>query len=104
VLKKDATALITFPHWASQRYYGDPTHKEPFSEMGFYYLSKEWRKTQAKHTDSEFNHNGYSCDFACTWGYNLRQDLNVRGQDYNQFAAANYKEVIQDIVSTLKKI
>lgn len=103
VLKKGAKATLIFPHWASNRYYGDPTHKEPFSEMGFYYLSKEWRAIQAPHTDIEFNKNGYSCDFECTWGYNMRQDIMSRNQEYQQFAMANYKEAVQDIIATLVK-
>jgi len=103
VMKKDAKMTLIFPHWASNRYYGDPTHKEPFSEMGFYYLSKEWRKTQAPHSDSEFFDKGYSCDFHCTWGYNLRQDIMARNQEFQQFAMANYKEVINDIVATCIK-
>lgn len=103
VLKKGGKATLIFPHWASNRYYGDPTHKEPFSEMGFYYLSKEWRATQAPHADKKWNKNGYNCDFEVTWGYNLRQDLLTRNQEYQQNAIANYKEACQDIISTLVK-
>lgn len=103
VMKKDAKLSLIFPHWNSNRYYGDPTHKEPFSEMGFYYLDKEWRKVQAPHSDSEFFENGYSCDFHCTWGYSLRQDLMTRNQEYQQFAMQNYKEVLTDIVATCIK-
>jgi cyclopropane fatty-acyl-phospholipid synthase-like methyltransferase len=103
VMKKGAKATLIFPHWCSNRYYGDPTHKEPFSEMGFYYLSKEWRDTQAPHTDSKWNPNGYSCDFSCSWGYQLRPDIVTRNQDYQQNAMSNYKEVIQDIIATLVK-
>ena len=51
VMKKGAKATLVFPHWCSNRYYGDPTHCEPFSEFGFYYLSKDWRATQAPHSD-----------------------------------------------------
>jgi len=103
VLKKKGKATIIFPHWASNRYYGDPTHCEPFSEMGFYYLSKEWRDTQAPHSDKKWNKNGYSCDFEATWGYNLRQNLITRNQEYVQNAIANYKEACQDIIATLIK-
>lgn len=103
VMKKGAKATLIFPHWCSNRYYGDPTHKEPFSEMGFYYLSKEWRVTQAPHTDKENNPNGYSCDFDATWGYSMRQDVTLRSQEYQQFAMANYKETITDIIATITK-
>ena len=103
VMKKGAKAQLIFPHWCSNRYYGDPTHKEPFSEMGFYYLSKEWRLQQTPHTDSSVNKNGYKCDFEATWGYNMRADITTRNQEYQQNAMANYKEVCQDIVATLVK-
>ncbi len=103
VLKKGGKATLIFPHWCSNRYYGDPTHKEPFSEMGFYYLSKEWRATQAPHSDKKWNKYGYDCDFDASWGYQLRQDLLTRNQEFQQNAMANYKEVIQDIIATLVK-
>lgn len=101
VMKPAAKATLVFPHWASTRYYGDPTHKEPFSEMGFYYLSREWRKGNAPHTDKEHNPNGYDCDFEATWGYAMHAALNTRNQEYQQFAMANYKEAVQDIIATL---
>ena len=103
VLKKDAKMNLIFPHWASQRYYGDPTHKEPFSEFGFYYLDKNWRKTQSPHADKEFNPKGYDCDFHCTWGYNLRQDLMSRNHEYQVYAMSNFKEAINDIIATCTK-
>lgn len=103
VLKVGAKATLIFPHWASNRYYGDPTHCEPFSEMGFYYVSKEWRDSQAPHSDSKWNKNGYSCDFSATWGYTLRQDLMSRNQEYVQLALQTQKEAAQDIIATLVK-
>jgi SAM-dependent methyltransferase len=103
VLKKGGKLELIFPHWASNRYYGDPTHKEPFSEMGFYYLDVNWRKQQAPHSDIEFNKNGYSCDFSCTWGYSMRQDLLSRNQEYQQYAMSNFKEAINDIIATCIK-
>lgn len=103
VLKPGAGCQIIIPHWSSNRYYGDPTHKEPFSEMGFYYLSREWRKTQAPHADSEFNPDGYSCDFEATWGYSLHQTLLTRNAEYQQHALTFWKEAAQDIIATVKK-
>lgn len=103
VLKVGAKATLIFPHWCSNRYYGDPTHKEPFSEMGFYYLSKEWRMSQAPHSDAKWQKGGYNCDFEAGWGYNMRQDIMSRNQEYQQNAMQNYKEVCQDIVATLTK-
>lgn len=103
VLKTGAKATIIIPHWCSNRFYGDPTHCEPFSEMGFYYLSKEWRDSQAPHTDKKWNKNGYNCDFEATWGYSLRQDLLTRNQEYQMIALQTQKEAAQDIIATLVK-
>lgn len=103
ILKPGAKATLIFPHWASNRYYGDPTHKEPFSEMGFFYLKKAWRDQNAPHADSEHNPNGYSCNFDATWGYAIRADLQARNPEYQQYALSNFKEAAQDIIATLTK-
>lgn len=103
VLKKGGKCTLIIPHWASQRYYGDPTHCEPFSEMGFYYLSKEWRKAQAPHADKEFNPNGYDCDFECTWGYSTHPALATRNAEYQQFAMQWFLEARQDLHANLTK-
>ena len=101
---------LIFPHWASQRYYGDPTHKEPFSEFGFYYLSKDWRigkegvtAANAPHADKTWNPNGSDCHLTATWGYSLRQDLSSRNQEYQNYAILNFKEACQDIIATIVK-
>jgi len=103
VLKVGSKCALIFPHWCSHRYYGDPTHKEPFSEMGFYYLSKAWRATDAPHSDITWNKNGYTCDFECTWGYSMNQALISRNQEYQQNALAFYKDAAQDMIATLVK-
>lgn len=103
VLKPGAKASLIFPHWNSNRYYGDPTHKEPFSEMGFYYLSRAWRDGNAPHTDIAHNPHGYDCNFEATWGYAVRQDLISRNQEYQQYALTNFKDAAQDIIATLTK-
>lgn len=101
VMKPGAKCTLIFPHWSSNRYYGDPTHCEPFSEMGFYYLSRTWRLQETPAVDVSYNVNGYSCDFECTWGYSLHQTLLARNAEYQQFALQNYKEAAQDIIATL---
>lgn len=98
VLKNGCKAQIIVPHWASCRAYGDLTHQwPPVSEFWFYYLSKEWRDQNAPHND------GYTCDFQATWGYAMRPDLATRNQEFQQFAMANYKEALTDIIATLVK-
>lgn len=96
VMAPDAKCTLILPHWASSRYYGDPTHKEPFSEFAFYYLSRDWRKDNAPHVP-------YTCHFECTWGYSMHPNIQTRHQEYQQFAMQNYKEACQDIHATLVK-
>jgi SAM-dependent methyltransferase len=104
VLKPGGAITIIVPHWASNRAYGDPTHQwPPVSEMWFYYLSREWRKANAPHTDKANWAAGFDCDYDATWGYSMRQDLLVRNQEYQQYAITNFKEAAQDLMATLKK-
>lgn len=105
ILKPGAQCQLIFPHWASSRYYGDPTHKEPFSEWGFFYLNKQWRLDQgnAPHADASVNPAGYSCDFDWTYGYSLHQLLQNRSPDVQQFALTWGKEAAQDIFATITK-
>lgn len=104
ILKPDAKALIIVPHWSSGRAYGDPTHQWPaWSDMAAYYLKREWRESQAPHTDAKNWPPGYSCDFEATWGYSFRNDAEFmsRNDHYKQYAMANYRDVIQDCVMTV---
>ena len=98
VLQPGGKCTVIVPHWASCRAYGDLTHQwPPVSEFWFYYLSKDWRLANAPHND------GYDCNFQATWGYAMRPDLSVRNSEFQQFAFANYKEAIQDLIATLIK-
>jgi hypothetical protein len=102
IMKPGAKATIVTPHWASNRAYGDPTHQWPaVSEMFFYYLKRDWRDTQAPHTDKKHWPHGFDCDFDAVWGYNFHPALNVKNDEYKQFAMAWYKDAIFDIIATL---
>jgi len=103
VMAPGAKCSLIIPHWSSTRYYGDPTHKEPFSEMGFYYLSKEWRMANAPHADKEVNPHGYDCNFIAVWGNGMHPSIVQRSPDFQQFAMAWFKEAIHDIHATLTK-
>lgn len=104
VLKHDASCTLVIPHWSSNRYYGDPTHKEPFSEFGFYYLDKNWRAVNAPHADIAHNPKGYSCHLACTWGYALHPSLAVRNAEYQQHAQQFWIEARQDMHANVKAV
>lgn len=105
ILKPGGKATIIFPHWCSTRFYGDPTHKEPFSEMGFYYLSKDWRAGNSPHCDSRTapGPHSYNCDLEASWGYSMHQALMSRNSEFQQDAMAWKKEAVQDIIATVKK-
>jgi ubiquinone/menaquinone biosynthesis C-methylase UbiE len=95
VLKPEGKALMIAPHWASARAYGDMTHQwPPVCEFWFLYMNKGWRDVNAPH--SGYNDNVH---FEIGYNYNYRPDVADRGQDYVNYAVANYKEVAQDIVS-----
>lgn len=104
VMKVGAKASVATPYWCSNRAYGDFTHQwPPVSEMWYYYLSKEWRKVNAPHNDIEYNPDGYSCDFDCTWGYTLHQQIIPKSQEAQVYALTFYKEAAQDLLSTMVK-
>lgn len=104
VLKPAAKCTIITPHWASCRAYGDPTHKwPPVSEFLWYYLKRDWRLTQAPHTDIQHSKDGFSCNFEVTWGYGLEPNVANRNQEYQQMAIQYYKEACTDMVATLTK-
>jgi SAM-dependent methyltransferase len=104
VIKKDAKVSISFPHWCSMRHYGDPTHCEPFSELGFFYLNKEWRDKNAPHTDIKWNEQGYNCNFETTWGYSVRADLIEKEKEVIEEAIRKEKEAAQDVIANMIKL
>jgi hypothetical protein len=104
VLKVGGQMTIIVPHFGSSRAYGDPTHVwPPMGEMWFYYLDKNWRTSQAPHTDKSNWDKGYDCDFMATWGYSMNPAITTRNQEFQQFAMSFYKEAINDIHATLTK-
>ncbi len=108
VLVKGGKATIITPHWASHRAYGDPTHQwPPVSEMWYCYLLREWRRTQAPHTDIEWNRKGFNCDFdwqnAHTFDTTANGKFVGRNPEYISFALANYRDCVQDLIATITK-
>lgn len=101
VMMPGAKLFLILPHWASNRYYGDPTHKEPWSEMAFYYLDKNWRAANAPHSDKQHNPNGFECDWEFNVGYGLHPDIIPKNAETQQFALKFYKEAATDMISTL---
>lgn len=105
VLRPGATCQIIVPHWASCRAYGDPSHQwPPVGEFWFYYLDRGWREQNAPHTDIKHIPEGFACNFNATWGYSLHPGIVVKNQEYQQMAVQYYKEAVQDMMATLKKV
>ena len=104
VLVPKGTATIITPHWCSQRAYGDLTHEwPPVSEFWFLYLGKEWRMSQAPHTDAEHMPGGYTCDFDATWVGEMNHEFPVRNNMAQDFARLWYKEAVTDLRAILYK-
>jgi hypothetical protein len=104
VMKPDAKALISTPHWASNRAYGDYTHQwPPVSEMWYSYLNREWRLKEAPDTDISNSPDGYSCHFECTWGYTMHDNFRAKSSETQQFAMQHYKDACHDMICTMVK-
>lgn len=111
VLKPKAICVVTVPHWASHRAYGDLTHQwPPVSESWFEYLSAMWRELYAPHTDESHMRTlngasgyGYSCDFDVQWSAVYREDIAIRHRDYQEMARTHYKDVILDMIAIFTK-
>jgi SAM-dependent methyltransferase len=107
VLKKGGKATLVWPHWCSDRHWGDPTHHQPMSPFGLLYLNQEWRKVNAPHDDyasnTEHTWHEYTCDFDHVISYSLAPWLAGRNQEFLQFAMYAYKEAAQDVIATLTK-
>ena len=97
-------ATIIVPHWASQRAYGDMTHKWPaVSEFWFYYLDKDWRSVNAPHLCFDQCGFGYTCNLAVTWGYSMHPEIQSRNAEYQQNAMKFWKEACSDIIAQMSK-
>jgi hypothetical protein len=95
VMAPEAKALIVTPHWSSGRAYGDPTHQwPPVVEFFWYYLNREWRQANAPHVP-------LVCNFEVTWGYNIHAGWLGKNVEQQQFGVNHYREVAQDLISTL---
>lgn len=103
VMKTSSTCTLVVPHWASNRAYGDPTHKWPaISEMFFWYLDRKWREVNAPHSDAKHWKLGYDCDFEFTYHYTVHPKIAVKSDEAREYGVTFYKEAVQDIHATLK--
>lgn len=99
VLKPEAKALITTPHWGSSRAFGDPMAVyPPISEDFYRCLDAKWRTEQAPWLNEIF-----SCDLVVTWGYSLSEWLANRNEEFRNFAITAYREACKEILATVMK-
>lgn len=104
VLRPGGKCLLIAPHSSSVRAYGDLTHKwPPVCEFWLPYLNAQWRAANAPHLDAAEVGEGYTCNFYFTSGFSVRADVQVKPDEYIQFAMANYCDVKQDMIATLEK-
>lgn len=68
------------------------------------YLLKEWRMQNAPHTDASNWPLGYKCNFSASWGFSIHPQIQVRNQEFQQFAINFYIEAAQDVIVTLAKL
>ena len=102
VLIPERGCQIIVPHAMSERAYGDLTHQwPPVVSFWFFYLDKDWRAVNAPHNNYDLYNE--DVDFGSTWSYVLRQDLCTRNLEYQQYAIANFKEAITDLIATIVK-
>lgn len=100
ILKPGCKATITVPWWASQRAYGDLTHKwPPVVFFWTYYLLKSWRAVNAPHNTD------YTCDFDAAGGTVPMQDgrYNGRNDEYIQEGMRKDVDGASDLIITLTK-
>jgi len=98
VLKAGARATIITPHWASGRSIGDMTHEWPaVSEMFYFYLNADWRKTEAHHRP----YDTLKCDFTAVIMHAPAPHLAGRTLEFVNEAIRDHKEAASDMQVTL---
>jgi len=100
ILKKGGQLIIAVPHYNSMRAIQDFTHEwPPVAETSFLYFNKGWRE-QNKLTHGLYD---IKSDFDFGYGFSLDGDVQVRNQEYQQFAVKHYTNAAADLHVTLTK-
>lgn len=98
ILKVGGKAEVICPYYSSMRAVQDPTHKwPPVCEASFLYFNKEWRD------QNHLSHYGIEADFDFTYGYVLAPELQMRADEYRNFAFGHYLNSITDCQINLTK-
>ena len=98
ILKPGGLFRILTPYYTSVRAFQDPTHQRFIGEPTFFYLSKEWRKI------NKLEHYPIYVDFQVEkFDHSVSQEFTGRAQEAVQYAAQHNWNVIDDILTTLRK-
>lgn len=97
ILTPNGKCTIIAPYYNNMRCWQDPTHRRAITDATFFYVSKEWRKTNG------LDHYGTNCDFDAVWGYGMDPCLESKNEEYRAFAIKHYTNVIADIHANLTK-
>jgi ubiquinone/menaquinone biosynthesis C-methylase UbiE len=97
ILKPGGKATLIFPNACSVRAFQDPTHRRFIPASTVYYFSREWRKV------NKLDHYRVDCDFDFQVGEAVNQSVIHRSNEYKQFAATHYWNVIDDLYFVLTK-
>lgn len=96
ILKPEATAAFSVPHFASTRAWQSPFTKRAFSETSLSFLSKEWRKSAGFASPINANFD-VAASFAIEETYLNRSDAA------REFGMKHYNNIVLAILFTLTK-
>jgi predicted SAM-dependent methyltransferase len=98
VMAKGGTIDITHPYVHSSRAFWDPTHVRFISEVTWYYLDADWRRSQG------LDHYDVSCNFEVVTidGIGIPDDFLTKNYETQAFQRTHYWNVIPDLRVLLK--
>lgn len=99
-LKPGGHYEILAPFYRSDRWFGDPDHKQPILYRRFIYLDASWRKSQ------QIDHYGARVNFSVANYFEALHDdflNNGQSEDAIQYAREHFWNVIDDVALILRK-
>ena len=98
ILKKGSKMGLRVAHSSCMRSLIDPYFQwPPICEFSFLMYNAEWRKQNG------CAYYPIKADFDFGYGYTMEADMNVRNEDYKQFAIKYYNNAVLDLIVTLTK-
>lgn len=98
VLKVGSQLIVKEPNWSSMKSVSDPMAEwPPLSAASFVYYNKEWREREKK------DNYPITCDFDFGYGHGLDGDVQLKNQEYQEYATKYLLNAAIDIHVTLTK-